>query len=94
MARLWHVYGTASSPDLAVWDRIGEAAGLGRGDVDLSAGILRVAQAAQYVGTSARLVIGPPKSERGIRLGHMPQHATVRVKSVGVVYEDDSSSWG
>ena len=56
--------------------RIGEAAGLRRGDVDLSAGILRIAQAAQYVGTPARLVIGPPKSERGIRLVHMPQHVT------------------
>ena len=56
--------------------RIGEAAGLRRGDVDLSAGILRVAQAAQYVGTPARLVIGPPKSVRGVRVVHMPQHVT------------------
>src|ERR671913_21820 len=56
--------------------RIGEAAGLRRGDVDLSAGILRIAQTAQYVGTPARLVIGPPKSERGIRLVHIPQHVT------------------
>src|SRR5918993_1737695 len=56
--------------------RIGEAAGLRRGDVDLSAGILRIAQTAQYVGTPVRLVIGPPKSERGIRLVHMPQHVT------------------
>ena len=56
--------------------RIGEAAGLRRGDVDLSAGILRIAQTAQYVGTPARLVIGPPKSERGVRTVHMPQHVT------------------
>ena len=56
--------------------RIGEAAGLRRGDVDLANGVLRIAQTAQYVGTPARLVIGPPKSARGARLVHMPAHVT------------------
>lgn len=56
--------------------RVGEAAGLRRGDVDLSTGTLRIAQTAQYVGTPARLVIGPPKSERGLRTVHMPDLVT------------------
>jgi integrase len=56
--------------------RIGEAAGLRRGDVDLDQGVIRVAQTAQYLGTPARLVIGPPKSARGVRLVHMPAHVT------------------
>jgi len=57
--------------------RIGEAAGLRRGDVDLDEGVIRIAQTAQYLGTPARLVIGPPKSERGVRIVHMPAHVTV-----------------
>jgi len=56
--------------------RIGEAAGLRRGDVDLKEGVIRVVQTAQYLGTPARLVIGPPKSARGVRLVHMPAHVT------------------
>lgn len=56
--------------------RIGEAAGLRIGDVDLEAGALHVRQTAQYVGRPARLVLGPPKSERGIRIVHMPAHVT------------------
>jgi integrase len=56
--------------------RIGEAAGLRRGDVDLDNGVIRIAQTAQYLGTPARLVIGPPKSERGVRIVHMPAHVT------------------
>jgi len=56
--------------------RIGEAAGLRRGDVDLEEGVIRVVQTAQYLGTPARLVIGPPKSARGVRLVHMPMHVT------------------
>ncbi|MBM6402142.1 tyrosine-type recombinase/integrase [Phycicoccus sonneratiae] len=54
--------------------RIAEAAGLRRTDVDLNAGTLRITQTAQYVGTPARLVIGPPKSDRGQRTIHMPRH--------------------
>lgn len=41
--------------------RIAEAAGLRRGDVDVAASELRVVQTAQYIGTPAHLVIGPPK---------------------------------
>ena len=56
--------------------RIGEAAGLRIGDVDLITGALHIRQTAQYVGHPARLVLGPPKSERGIRIVHMPDHVT------------------
>ncbi|MFQ6173431.1 tyrosine-type recombinase/integrase [Oryzobacter sp. R7] len=56
--------------------RIGEAAGLRIGDVDLTTGALHIRQTAQYVGHPARLVLGPPKSERGIRIVHMPDHVT------------------
>ena len=59
--------------------RIGEAAGLRRVDVDLGSGVLRIAQTAQYVGTPAQLVIGPPKSDRGVRTVHMPRHVTEAV---------------
>ena len=31
-------------------------------------------QTEQYVGNPARLVLGPPKSERGVRIVHMPDH--------------------
>jgi integrase len=71
--------------------RIGEAAGLRRGDVDLSTGILHVAQTAQYVGTPARLVIGPPKSERGVRTVHMPQHVTQALGDCGAHTGRDSA---
>lgn len=54
--------------------RIGEAAGLRVGDVDLGTGALHIRQTAQYIGHPARLVLGPPKSERGIRIVHMPDH--------------------
>lgn len=54
--------------------RIGEAAGLRHGDVDLEHGVLRIVQTAQYIG--AQLVIGPPKSARGVRIVHMPRHVT------------------
>ena len=56
--------------------RIGEAAGLRVGDVDLGTGALHIRQTAQYIGHPARLVLGPPKSERGIRIVHMPDHVT------------------
>jgi integrase len=56
--------------------RIAEAAGLRRGDVDVSASELRVVQTAQYIGTPAHLVIGPPKSVRGARTVFMPSHVT------------------
>ncbi len=64
--------------------RIGEAAGLRRCDVDLEDGVIRVAQTAQYLGSPARLVIGPPKSARGVRLVHMPEHvATALAEHIG-----------
>ncbi|WP_377644602.1 tyrosine-type recombinase/integrase [Oryzobacter terrae] len=54
--------------------RIAEAAGLRINDVDLTTGALHIRQTAQYIGHPARLVLGPPKSERGIRIVHMPDH--------------------
>lgn len=64
--------------------RIGEAAALRRADVDLDEGVIRVAQTAQYIGTPTRLVIGPPKSARGVRLVHMPDHvATALAEHIG-----------
>jgi integrase len=56
--------------------RIAESAGLRRADVDLRAGLLRIVQTNQYVGTPARLVVGPPKSDQGVRTVHMPKHVT------------------
>ena len=56
--------------------RIAESAGLRRADVDLKAGLLRIVQTNQYVGTPARLVVGPPKSNQGVRTVHMPRHVT------------------
>ncbi|KGN40982.1 hypothetical protein N801_09880 [Knoellia aerolata DSM 18566] len=79
--RQWGVYAAGKWRALTLvsgWCglRIGEAAGLRRVDVDLEAGVLRVSQTAQYLGTPARLVIGPPKSDRGVRTVHMPLHVT------------------
>ena len=56
--------------------RIAESAGLRRADVDLKAGLLRIVQTNQYVGTPPRLVVGPPKSDHGVRTVHMPRHVT------------------
>ncbi|MEO5611051.1 MAG: tyrosine-type recombinase/integrase [Ornithinibacter sp.] len=56
--------------------RIGEAAGLRCRDVNLDKGVLHIAQTAQYVGTPSQLVLGPPKSSRGVRTVHMPGHVT------------------
>lgn len=60
--------------------RIAEAAGLRRKDVDLDHGILHIVQTAQYIGNPARLVIGPPKSLRGVRTIYMPAHVTKSLK--------------
>jgi integrase len=67
--------------------RIGEAAGLRYGDVDLEHGVLRIVQTAQYIG--AQLVIGPPKSARGARTVHMPRHVTDALAE----YLDGRNGW-
>lgn len=60
--------------------RIGEAAGLRHCDVNLENGLLRIVQTAQYIGSPPQLVIGPPKSARGMRVVHMPKHVTAALR--------------
>ena len=56
--------------------RIAESAGLRRADVNPKSGLLRIVQTNQYVGVLALLVVGPPKSDQGVRTVHMPRHVT------------------
>ena len=60
---------------LAAWCslRLGELLALTRGDIDLQAGSVRIDKAAAELKHGER-VIGPPKTEAGVRITAMPPH--------------------
>lgn len=76
--------GLACAVHLAAWCglRLGELAELRRGDVDLGAGLIRVERSVQWVAgekgpnghRTYHPVIGPPKSDAGVRTVTIPPH--------------------
>jgi integrase len=71
----------AAKPLLAAWCglRLGEALALTRDDIDLGKGTIRIDKSAAELQSGER-IIGPPKTEAGIRTVAMPPHVVPLVE--------------